>query len=839
MPNVWDRFGTLLQHIKVFTGYTIAITKLVARPVLFLSPWLVSVFIFGAFLASPQGVALAEQYSQEPRSFGVVIAVVCITWLLVATASLVALVALHSTEPPQTVQKQAPSISASATVFVSGSWVTMLSIAFASLLAHATTSWSLWVIAAVLGLITFFVTVWLAWSANEKDSSAVQALRTINRHRLVLALLTLLLAIGPLAIGAWISISQPMRLADAGPILVAMIGLVAVSTLFGVTLIVIPIFLRHPLMGLFLLLVLAGWASIQSLPIDRENLLLREAAKNAYSAHRNDKSCKPTPSSLDFSIDDHTDHPRPNKTLTRDENTDRSVYLVSAEGGGIRAAYWTAMSLEHLDIATSGNFAQEVASLSGVSGGSLGIATWLATRDRVDLDSTARLELIAQYLGSDFLSPLLGGFLFLDAPRFLLGPLWPSVRRDQVFEKALVDQWQLLGRTDFFARPMLDLCIRGFEKVPAIFFNTTDVQTGEYVALTTAEFRYSPTLTGTLISAPGFDFEHTSLDDATVSQMVHISARFPYLSPPAQVGVDATLNMRVDEDIEHFERSPKSWDEGLWSRKWVLVDGGYFDNTALTPTNAALSYIAKERADEPNPRAKQPWRYTRTKVHVVYISNNPGVTCSVLPEGWRDHLTANARRYLELSVWQVQCKEEIVELEDSVYAHPLLALIAPMQAILAVRNAHSRKTVEILKANIASESPRHDNLEELSLREELYFLRTPIFKWSGFSLLEIAGLGPTEPGKPDELLVEQKIAWLHSRIRESMEHREIDQATADEQLKVVSAWGEVMLREAIRSKCNSQYAPLAPPLGWTLSKSNQELVRCLSLRMDLGRGPYE
>jgi len=48
------------------------------------------------------------------------------------------------------------------------------------------------------------------------------------------------------------------------------------------------------------------------------------------------------------------------------------IYLVSAEGGGIRAAAWTALVLTQLELASDGEFHKSMLAGSGVSGGSLG-----------------------------------------------------------------------------------------------------------------------------------------------------------------------------------------------------------------------------------------------------------------------------------------------------------------------------------------------------------------------------------------------------------------------------------------------------------------------------------
>src|SRR5258706_6410187 len=47
------------------------------------------------------------------------------------------------------------------------------------------------------------------------------------------------------------------------------------------------------------------------------------------------------------------------------------VFIVATEGGGIRAAYWTAAVLGTLHDATDGAFTRHLFAISGVSGGSV------------------------------------------------------------------------------------------------------------------------------------------------------------------------------------------------------------------------------------------------------------------------------------------------------------------------------------------------------------------------------------------------------------------------------------------------------------------------------------
>ncbi|MFQ5349651.1 MAG: hypothetical protein ACE5EG_04310, partial [Thermoanaerobaculia bacterium] len=102
------------------------------------------------------------------------------------------------------------------------------------------------------------------------------------------------------------------------------------------------------------------------------------------------------------------------------------VFLVAAEGGGIRAAYWTASVLARIEQENPG-FACHVFAISGVSGGSLGGAVFTAlTADALQdpggyecngsavTNPPELLDRARQVLGKDFLGPALAGLFFPD-----------------------------------------------------------------------------------------------------------------------------------------------------------------------------------------------------------------------------------------------------------------------------------------------------------------------------------------------------------------------------------------------------------------------------------------
>ena len=797
------------------------------RPIIYLWPWVLGVGVFAAVVDSPQGLVLAERYSDAPSPH--IVIVLSSSWLTVAIACLLALLVSAVRAPIQSNDNPDCRVSTRARVLAGGVWIVAVASGYGALFARATHRGDAWLTFAILVLAGAAAIIWMTLSIRDESSAASRLLGWSRRHHLVGALLVLFLSIAPLAGGALIAMSSPNRLGAPGPLLLAMSGIASLSTLFGVIIVAIPVYLRLPWIGLVYVAGMMAWASLQPLPIDRDNPLLRSSVEAASGRQRNDPACKPTPTSLVSALEAHTKGPGYQSSLP----LDRSIYLVSAEGGGIRAAYWTALNLARLDIATQDRFGEEVAALSGVSGGSLGIGTWLAARDRTDLTPRARLDLITRFLSSDFLSPLVGGFLFLDVPRLLFGPAWPSARRDHVFEKALADRWAEIGKTDFFARPLFLGCLRGFMAVPAVYYNATDSETGAYVPLTDSPL---PT-EGLMVRYPESELQNlrsSSIGRASVAQMIHISARFPYLSPEAKVGVDAVKIASAIERDESGDAARKTAPAGnandeFWTRQWVLVDGGYFDNTGLTPTRKALTLINQSRGWENMPSMREPPRYTRTLVQVIHISNDPGWPCLKLSEDWRGRLSSRAQQFVDLTKGTtIHCEGDVSALERSLVENVLLPFLVPIQTLLNVRPEQSKGALRDLREAISREaySPekhRWTELREISL---------------GTAFDDAFGTGPTILPRPDlgELSradlqkVETQTADAEAEIQRLVREQRASEESARRYLEQLREWRDAVRSEAGSIGCHDELNAEGPPLGWTLSERNEALMQCLAVR---------
>src|SRR5262245_38557228 len=556
------------------------------RPALFVWPWVLATAALALFLDSSQARALSATFSEQPPAAPVVVYVVLATSGLVGAGALLAMLA--------SAPRLYGDVDLRLQVAFTGVWVAVLSVAFVAVFAAATRSTAAWYAAAAFALIELASFAALAAFVHAAHADARRFIGFFYRYRLAFAAAVAALMVIGMAFVATTATYRPLIFGHIGPLLTATLGLAVVGTFFGTWLITIPQSLGIPWAGLLAMVVLAALTAARS---------PHPASQRPQNTHRElsdallaQESCQPTPASLRAAVQEHLNLP------PLPGNNHHTVFFVSAEGGGIRAAYWTALALGQMDVATKDLFGRRVATASGVSGGSLGIATWLAARERQDLPPEARHALMKEFLGGDFLSPLLAGLLFLDLPRSALGPLWFRTERGQVFERAIADHWRRVGGTDFFDRHFFSLCLKGFDKPPAVYFNATDALTGDYVPLSTAAFPEGPDAAPHVLK---LDVARTTFEGASVAKAVHASAAFPYLSSPVDVGVP------------YDSAQPPA--RGFVPHMAALVDGGYHDNTGLLPTMHALEEITSHRSKGTAPQ--------KIKVQLIHIENDPGPAC--------------------------------------------------------------------------------------------------------------------------------------------------------------------------------------------------------------------
>ena len=261
------------------------------------------------------------------------------------------------------------------------------------------------------------------------------------------------------------------------------------------------------------------------------------------------------------------------------------VFFVAAAGGGLRAAYWTATMLAVADDRTCGEFGRHVYAYSGVSGGSLGIAVYLAQRQVWEAKSpedrcqTGRRQEIVDVLRRDFLAPVAGSMLFAEMTQRYVPFDYLEADRGSILARAWSRAWDDVfpaakGRFD---APFLDVFagVKDGRPGPAVFLNATAVETGRRAIATNVRVAFPASVD---IFRP-VQKAALKTDGLPLREAVLNSARFTYVSPAGTV---------------HSCKQPAT-DGGcaveakLWDR---LVDGGYFENSGVATLTDAIRALA-------------------------------------------------------------------------------------------------------------------------------------------------------------------------------------------------------------------------------------------------------
>ena len=278
--------------------------------------------------------------------------------------------------------------------------------------------------------------------------------------------------------------------------------------------------------------------------------------------------------------------------------TDKPLVAIAASGGGIRAAYWTTITMEHLnndaefdqndgndsDVENEPGFLDRIALISSVSGGSLGSMYYLE-RNVFDPHGQPRASVAA---GTSSLSATVWGLTYLETPRLVFGNALGKLDRGWAQEAT----WgQLLCDADRTLSSLTDRVMEG--RYPLPIFNACLQETGQrYVMSPVHILAPDIDLTGPLTETgsapsgnsakakpkPAFQDLLTDLNgDMRVVTAARLSATFPYVSPQARAEFDSSSSTCAKTKFYH------------------AADGGYADNSGLLTTIEVLDrYLEKQ-----------------------------------------------------------------------------------------------------------------------------------------------------------------------------------------------------------------------------------------------------
>lgn len=278
------------------------------------------------------------------------------------------------------------------------------------------------------------------------------------------------------------------------------------------------------------------------------------------------------------------------------------LFIVAAEGGGIRAAYWTANVLTAIQDENP-CFAEQLFALSGVSGGSLGSAVFTALladqhrnqpAARCDRDPMTPLAATAKgMLSEDFLAPAVAATLYPDLIQRILPVAIPRFDRARALETAWERAWEKHAGSRRFAEALDGLWQNhGDRWLPALLLNATWVETGKRLIASNLRVLPLPVESEKLPEFADVEDVHRFYGQRALplSTAVHLSARFTYVSPAGTLVKDNRIHGRA-------------------------VDGGYFENSGATSVLEILKVLGQ--------LAKPGTSWDKVKPYVILISNEP------------------------------------------------------------------------------------------------------------------------------------------------------------------------------------------------------------------------
>lgn len=228
------------------------------------------------------------------------------------------------------------------------------------------------------------------------------------------------------------------------------------------------------------------------------------------------------------------------------------VYVVASAGGASRASYWAGVVLGRLEDEareTGASFGRSIFMLSGISGGSVGIASFASAlrawpaKENEKAPPCIRLAM-DQFLGADVLSPVGAMMLYPDMmQRFVPAINWSQhIDRSRGLEQAWAQDWEALvakppeqcgkgldpALGGVWSRPFTEV-LNAQPGAPMLVLNSVRLEDGRRVLQSNVQLslRDADDLLG-----DGFE---ARARESRLAAAVHNSARFPLVSPPGTV----------------------------------------------------------------------------------------------------------------------------------------------------------------------------------------------------------------------------------------------------------------------------------------------------------------
>ena len=270
------------------------------------------------------------------------------------------------------------------------------------------------------------------------------------------------------------------------------------------------------------------------------------------------------------------------------------LVIVAAGGGGIQSAAWTTSVLTQLgdqlarDSGSAYDLPHSIRLISGVSGGSVGGMFYSECFSEIKPDFGHSFKAAC----SSSLAPTIRGLLRQDFRRALAPFLVTDICNDR--GRILERQWCKNFDNKFKPQARLadaSLSAWGADalalKRPALIFNSTIVETGQRLAISTVPIRHA------LIGETEFTERYCA--EIAISTAARVSATFPFVTP---TGRPTMQNPGSATSLSVSAPPCGGGDQHL-------VDGGYFENSGVV---GAIEWIDDALTDLSDPQ-KNPKHY--------------------------------------------------------------------------------------------------------------------------------------------------------------------------------------------------------------------------------------
>jgi hypothetical protein len=354
------------------------------------------------------------------------------------------------------------------------------------------------------------------------------------------------------------------------------------------------------------------------------------------------------------------EHRRPAIEAYKKKGSAYPVFFVSAQGGGMYAAYHPALSLARLTDQCP-EFAHHLFGISSVSGGSLGAAVFAellralpatAPNDPAspsmscsptrgpEFDNALQTK-VGEFFSTDFLSPVIASAFIFDIPSLFVPQLRFGQDRARALEFGIETAWRKLALSGRGADGLSSDFLERWESAglaPALFMSTTGVNFGIPVLVSQVDWNYNPSSTaptkpaekarGAQTTAPSAALVQSVLDrlsraddqlqvgvanildfrpdlQLATSTAVVLSARFPFVTPPGAIVENARI-----------VRS-----SGLYQKTKVLelTDGAFYDNSGSIVARDII--LALDRLLEKDERFKD--FKNNVRFHLIRFTDTP------------------------------------------------------------------------------------------------------------------------------------------------------------------------------------------------------------------------